>query len=269
MLLTNSNKYAILLSDGKEADFSFKSKAQSRFKKTNRFLSINRNVPFLLEGKMRNGKGQFIKGNVSWSKSHSELMPRGKYHYGFGKKLSKKICEKMSDGQKNSLKAIEWRKKLHKNNIGRPAWNKGKKLGYIPTKAFKKGHIPYCKIHPEIMLKGKNNPAWKGGITPLTKIIRYSSEAYNWRKKVFERDNFTCQDCHIKGGILHPHHKKEFSIILKEFLQEYSQFSPIEDKETLVRLAITYKPFWEISNGKTLCKECHYAKYSISNKNNT
>ena len=52
-MLTNSNNYDILLSDGKEADFSFKSKAQSRFKKTNRFLSINRNVPFLLEDDMK------------------------------------------------------------------------------------------------------------------------------------------------------------------------------------------------------------------------
>ena len=36
------------------------------------------------------------------------------------------------------------------------------------------------------------------------------------------------------------HHKKAFYLILEEFLQQYSQFSPIEDKETLLRLAITY-----------------------------
>jgi len=33
--------------------------------------------------------------------------------------------------------------------------------------------------------------------------------------------------------------------------------NPIEDKETLVRLAISYEPFWNIDNGKTLCKICH------------
>ncbi len=45
--------------------------------------------------------------------------------------------------------------------------------------------------------------------------------------------------------------------ILEEFLREYSRFSPIEDKETLVRLAVTYKPFWDLNNGITLCKNCH------------
>jgi len=29
------------------------------------------------------------------------------------------------------------------------------------------------------------------------------------------------------------------------------------DKETLVRLAITYEPFWDIDNGETLCIDCH------------
>ena len=39
--------------------------------------------------------------------------------------------------------------------------------------------------------------------------------------------------------------------------QIYSQFSPIEDKEKLVELAVSYQPFWDIANGKTLCYDCH------------
>ena len=53
------------------------------------------------------------------------------------------------------------------------------------------------------------------------------------------------------------HHVRPFAIIFDEFLKEYSLFSPIEDKETLIRLAMIYKPFWDISNGQTLCKDCH------------
>lgn len=44
---------------------------------------------------------------------------------------------------------------------------------------------------------------------------------------------------------------------MNKFLQEYNQFSPMEDIETLARLATNYKSFWEINNGKTLCKDCH------------
>jgi hypothetical protein len=63
---------------------------------------------------------------------------------------------------------------------------------------------------------------------------------------------------------LEAHHKKAFYLILEEFLQQYSQFSPIEDKETLLRLAITYQPFWEVDNGETFCKKCHGKRKKVA-----
>ena len=53
------------------------------------------------------------------------------------------------------------------------------------------------------------------------------------------------------------HHKNPFAELLNEFLKEYDQFSPIEDKETLVRLAMKWKSFWDIDNGECLCEDCH------------
>ncbi len=103
---------------------------------------------------------------------------------------------------------------------------------------------------------GENSYHWKGGITPLCKLIRDLEEYKTWRISVFKRDNYTCQECGVTGYV-EVHHIKEFNIILSEFLQAYNQFSPLEDKETLIRLAITYTPFWELSNGKTLCEKCH------------
>jgi 5-methylcytosine-specific restriction endonuclease McrA len=110
--------------------------------------------------------------------------------------------------------------------------------------------------------RGKDNNFWKGGITSLVNLIRNSNENKEWRKSIFEHDNYICQECGAANGrgvsvYLEAHHKKEFSIIMQEFLNQYSQFSPIDDKETLARLAITYAPFWEVSNGKTLCRKCH------------
>lgn len=131
--------------------------------------------------------------------------------------------------------------------------HKGKKL----SKETKQKISNFLKGKPILKARGQNSPHWKGGITSLNKYIRKNLESKEWRKIVFERDNYTCQECFIRGGELHPHHKKSFSQILNEFLQTYSQFSPLEDKETLVRLAITYQPFWDVDNGITLCKECH------------
>ena len=106
----------------------------------------------------------------------------------------------------------------------------------------------------------EKHPSWKGGIDPLKRTIRKLPENRNWSKQTLERDNFICQDCKIRGIYLHAHHIKPFEEIMKDFLVEYNQFSPIEDKETLVRLATKYKPFWDINNGIALCVKCHKIK---------
>lgn len=137
-------------------------------------------------------------------------------------------------------------------------WNKGIKTGLIPKTAWKKGNHISIKTEFKKGAYRERSGYWKGGITSLYKYIHELDEYKNWRKQIFIRDNYTCQECFHKGNILHAHHeKKSFSLLLKEFLQIYSQFSPIDDKETLIRLAINYQPFWDINNGKTLCKECH------------
>lgn len=107
---------------------------------------------------------------------------------------------------------------------------------------------------------GEKSHFYVDGRTPLNHLIRNLVECENWRNQIFERDNYTCQECYKRGVRLEAHHIKPFSIILTEFLQKYSQFSPLEDKEILVRLAFTYKPFWDLDNGRTLCEKCHNKK---------
>ena len=104
---------------------------------------------------------------------------------------------------------------------------------------------------------GSLSSQWQNGKTKLHKLIRNLLENGQWRTEVFKRDDYTCQECYKRGEKLEAHHKKEFHIIFAEFLKEYDQFSPLEDKETLLRLAMKYKPFWNIDNGQTLCKDCH------------
>lgn len=81
-------------------------------------------------------------------------------------------------------------------------------------------------------LRGSANFMWKGGVTPENVKARHSFEYQEWRRLVYERDNYTCQHCgDSRGGNLHPHHIKHFS--------EYPELR------------------YEVSNGITLCKPCH------------
>jgi hypothetical protein len=118
---------------------------------------------------------------------------------------------------------------------------------------------------PTLYNTGDEHYRWKGGITELTTLIRNLIENRDWKKQVFQRDNYTCQECFTHYTSQAPvymevHHKMAFSLLMQDFLKEYSQFSPIEDKETLVRLATSYQPFWDIENGITLCEDCHSLK---------
>lgn len=71
----------------------------------------------------------------------------------------------------------------------------------------------------------------KTSITPVLERLRKSKQFAEWRKAVFERDNYTCQHCGERGGVLHPDHIKQFA------------YYP--------------KLRFDVDNGRTLCKPCH------------
>lgn len=120
--------------------------------------------------------------------------------------------------------------------------------------------------------RGEKHYNWKGGITPLRIAIHDLSEYRDWIKNVFRRDDYTCQDCGIRSGngktvILEAHHIKEFKNLLQEFLSQHSQLDPVKDKQKLLELAVSYLPFWDITNGKTLCWDCHGKTYKKGETN--
>jgi hypothetical protein len=78
---------------------------------------------------------------------------------------------------------------------------------------------------------GDRSHFWKGGALSESMRIRGHKSYDAWRRKVFERDGFECQACFKVGGKLTAHHIVRFS------------------KEPKLRL--------KVSNGVTLCKDCH------------
>lgn len=178
------------------------------------------------------------KGRVAWNKGKKNC-------------FSEDSIKKMSIRKNGISLSEEECKKSNHFQKGYVPWNKGMKYAIDMRKKVGRGH------------KKENNYVYYSPNRALQCSIRDIIEYDNWRRVIFTRDSFRCTECFNDKYRLVAHHKKHFVNLVREFLLEYNQFSPIEDKETLLRLAITYKPFWDIGNGTTLCERCHIGKHKI------
>ena len=113
--------------------------------------------------------------------------------------------------------------------------------GHLKSKfCSRKCYYSFYKKYPE------KHKRWKGGkSSEYVKFI--NTKPYKqWRKSIFERDNYICQICGFKNGSgehrdLHPHHLVSAS--------KYPEF----------RLCL--------DNGLTVCYKCHGVIHSINFKN--
>jgi len=179
------------------------------------------------------GQTSWNKGKTSWCKGKhfSETHRRRISDANAGKRFSKEHCRKISEAKKG--------RGFSKEALFKAAqWSKS-------TEGRKK---------KSELAMGSKNSNWKGGINPLNLQIRHSFLYRQWRSDVFTRDNFVCQECGQVGKKIEAHHIKSFYTLMSEGnIKTFEQAQACEE-------------LWNINNGITLCKNCHYEKKGHGSK---
>ncbi len=145
-------------------------------------------------------------------------------------------CRKISDGLRGRKLSIS-----HKENISK-ALRGNKKCGWALGKHLTMEHRQ--KLSDGI--RGKKHYNWQGGITKLTLSIRRSLKSREWKKAVLAQGNYQCEQCGQRGDVLHvDHYPKSFATIFHT------------NKIDSFEQAMSCDDFWDTSNGRVLCRECH------------
>jgi len=187
------------------------------------------------------------------------------------------ICQKQLYRRPSDLKrykavcCVGCRSELYKKRPPSPNLKLGREKGTnhlegIPkSKASNKkrseSHKKWCKENPKkvkargVKCRAEKHYKWKGGSSGLNKSIRTMHENRKWMEAVKKRDN-NCKHC---GSIkeLESHH----IIPLAMLIEQHKITNRDEAREC--------KELWDIKNGITLCRKCHYKldnrKYYDSN----
>lgn len=140
---------------------------------------------------------------------------------------------------------LEWRKTHPEPH------NKGKKLSKETIEKIKKAR---ALQENSGFQKGEKHWNWDGGKTALRKLVQGLYQYKKWRSDVFKRDNYTCQDCGKRGGILNADHITPYSVIIKN-----NKVTNIDDAKKCQQL-------WDVDNGRTLCVSCHRQTDTYGNR---
>lgn len=157
----------------------------------------------------------------------------------------------------NDLHKKWWNNNDNKNNMSdvrRKLWQDDKYYTKTSAHLYDSESMANRARKFSATYQGVNIKDWKGFITPEKTRIRQSKEYTQWRKAVFERDDYTCQCCGARSSkhnpvFLHAHHLDSFA-----------------DNPNLR---------FDIENGVTLCKNCHDIRvvgsfhYCYGTRNNT
>jgi hypothetical protein len=144
--------------------------------------------------------------------------------FWLGKHLSEETKKKLSIANKGKKLTKEHKRKISDGLKGKEPKNLQMIHKLVRTEDWKN--------NISIAQRREKHWNWQGGKTEENRLIRHSPEFKDWRKKVFEKYNFTCQKCKVIGKKIIPHHINNFA----DFIE--------------LR--------FEVNNGIVLCEKCHY-----------
>lgn len=117
----------------------------------------------------------------------------------------------------------------HRAKQSAKAMGKQYALGTKRDEAFRRKLSDYWAAHRE---EHNHYRDGKGGERANARVAEMGRLDYRlWRNAVFERDDWTCQHCKVRGGVLHADHIKPY---------------------------VTHPDLrLDVNNGRTLCAPCH------------
>lgn len=144
-------------------------------------------------------------------------------------------------------KALELGRKKGTNHLnGIPKSDESKRKRSMTAKRTFAA-CPEIAIERGKKIRGENHYKWKGGISRLNKSIRTMTENRKWMDGVKARDK-ACVRCGSTID-LESHHVKP----LVEILEENNVTNRNGARDCIA--------LWDLSNGITLCKKCHYEEH--------
>ena len=145
----------------------------------------------------------------------------GRYkHNPLSDEHKRKIKEALK-GRKRPPFSRKTKRKMSLAKIGKPGNAKGKKWS----------------LESRERRRGEGNPNWRGGRSKKRRSYHSTDRNYiEWRKEIFEYDNYTCWICEEKSG-----NGYRFEIMVHH-LYSWAEYPKLR---------------YSVRNGITLCKECH------------
>src|SRR3990167_2880783 len=183
-------------------------------------------------------KTTFQKGYTPWNKGKKMpkdwMTPERRRKIGLankGKKMiiTEKARRKISEAHKGKIpKNLSY---LHS-------------LPYTEERKRKIGLAHRGMKHTE-ETKRKISDAKRDPLRQLYRAIRECYKSREWKVAVFKRDDHMCVWCGNKDRTIQADHIKPFWKIVKE------------NKVKTIIEALSCRELWDISNGRTLCENCH------------